>query len=341
MCGVLLIGKHPIVTTALEALRKLDDFTPQNLANTLWAYATLGSYPPHDLAVAICHATVCNLDQHGAHSLSTLLWSLSVLRHDPGEAFVSRVLARLSAPDVLDTMTPQAIALTLLGVGLFGYDHDRNELDLLTARARATAASFDVQALANTLWACAHLGLVAAGTWNDLVRHFDPARSVPSKRTENVRQVYQALLVATMDTSGALDGFEQPQALLQEAKEAWLADVASVSVSTLQREVGEALTRLGHSPALEHVVADGAFSVDFALVDARVAVEVDGPHHFAVNTQRELATTTMRRALLRYAGWEVVQVPFFEWQPLRGDAAAQEALLTRLLEKAASNNGAP
>lgn len=318
--------------TALESLRKLDAFTPQNLANALWAYATLGTYPPHDLAAAVCHATVQDLEQHCAHSLSTLLWSLSTLRHDPGAAFVAKVLERATAPDVLDTMTPQALALTLLGVGLFGYNDDRPALQRLLVRARATAGAFDVQALVNTLWACAMLRLLTADTWNGLVKHVDPERSAPSKRAENLRQVYQALLIATMDTRGGLEGFVLPTELMEEAKAAWLADVTAVSVSTLQREVGEALTRMGHDPALEHLVADGAFSVDFALVDAQVAVEVDGPHHFAVNTRRALATTTTRHELLRYAGWRVVQVCYYDWQPVRGDAAAQEGLLARLLE---------
>lgn len=315
--------------TALEALRKLDGFTPQNLANTLWAYATLDTYPPHNLATAVCNATLVNLEAHCAHSLSTLMWSLSTLHHDPGAAFVSRVLARATCPEVLNAMAPQALALTLLGVGLFGYRDDA--LQRLLARARETAAAFDVQALANTLWACAMLRMVTPDTWNTLVAHFDPSRSVPTKRAENLRQIYQALLVATMDTGGALEGFKRPGELMEAAREAWLSDVSSVSVSTLQREVGAALTRLGFDPALEHVVADGAFSVDFAVLSKRLAVEVDGPHHFAVNTQRQLATTTTRHELLRYAGWTVLQVCFYDWQPLRGEAAAQEGLLTQLL----------
>lgn len=178
------------------------------------------------------------------------------------------------------------------------------------------------------------LHTITPDTWNALTTHFTPTLSVPEKRSENLRQLYQALLIATMDNNGDIDAYAQPDWLVSTAKEAWLADVSAVSVSALQREVGAALTSLGYPHRLEHMVADGLFSVDFALPALRVAVEVDGPHHFAVNTRRPLATTTTRHELLRWYGWTVVQVAYYDWQPLRGDVGAQGRLLQGLLTAA-------
>ena len=44
--------------------------------------------------------------------------------------------------------------------------------------------------------------------------------------------------------------------------------------------MGRALGRLGLSTAPEHALAEG-YSVDFAFVDEKIAIEVDGPWHYA------------------------------------------------------------
>lgn len=64
----------------------------------------------------------------------------------------------------------------------------------------------------------------------------------------------------------------------------------------------------------------------------KVALEVDGPHHFARNTLRPLATLFSRALLLEVRGWRVASVPFFAWEG--AEEAARRALLRGLLDKA-------
>ncbi len=45
----------------------------------------------------------------------------------------------------------------------------------------------------------------------------------------------------------------------------------------------------------------------------RVAIEVDGPHHFMRNTRRPLGELKARQRLLQARTWTVISVPFFEW----------------------------
>jgi len=62
------------------------------------------------------------------------------------------------------------------------------------------------------------------------------------------------------------------------------------------------------------------------------AVEVDGPSHLAKNpasnTYVENGATRFKSRLLRRLGWDVVHVPFFEWDrletPAEKDADLQE-----------------
>ena len=65
------------------------------------------------------------------------------------------------------------------------------------------------------------------------------------------------------------------------------------------------------------MLAEG-YSVDFALVDERIAIEVDGPSHFLEPDGRGPPNghTLLKRRLLRAAGWRLVSVPFYEWDEL-------------------------
>ena len=62
-------------------------------------------------------------------------------------------------------------------------------------------------------------------------------------------------------------------------------------------------------------VDGGGYSVDVVvrgLADRpRLVVEVDGPSHFV--GQRLNGSTQLKHRLLRAMGWEVLQVPYFEW----------------------------
>ena len=55
-------------------------------------------------------------------------------------------------------------------------------------------------------------------------------------------------------------------------------------------QVSDAVSMLGLSHDNEYVTEDGLFSVDIALRGRQIALEVDGPFHFTVNT---LAPTGM------------------------------------------------
>ena len=49
------------------------------------------------------------------------------------------------------------------------------------------------------------------------------------------------------------------------------------------------------------------------IAGEKIALEVDGPHHFTVNTLQPLGETQARRKLLLVRGWTVISIPFFNW----------------------------
>ena len=119
--------------------------------------------------------------------------------------------------------------------------------------------------------------------------------------------------------------------MLQVAVQAFRDEALKVTVSKSQRQVGESLRRLGISYVLEYITADGLFSIDLAIVDRRIAIEFDGPTHFATGTLEPRGRTRLRDRLLSAMGWHVVPIPFFDWyrlhQPEQMDAYVKQRLL--------------
>lgn len=79
------------------------------------------------------------------------------------------------------------------------------------------------------------------------------------------------------------------------------------------REGGVTLPHELHCNTLSLVLL---FTLDHHLppcTDKRIAVEVDGPFHFSVNTNSPLGQTMIRRRLLRAVGWTVISVPYHTW----------------------------
>lgn len=103
-----------------------------------------------------------------------------------------------------------------------------------------------------------------------------------------------------------------------------------------------AMQALGTKPVSEYVTADGLFAIDIALWargSTRIAVEVDGPSHFAVNDMRHVTGQTVaRRNALARLGWMVISVPLAVWLQLPARAAKEDWLRRQLLQ--ATRSGA-
>ena len=112
-------------------------------------------------------------------------------------------------------------------------------------------------------------------------------------------------------------------------------DVAGHTTSALQREVGRGLERLGYRYTNEFVTPEG-YSLDMAITEHGpqwIAVEADGPHHFASDGSPNGATLLKRRQLANL-GWKLVPVRYDEWYALERDLMREDAFLRAAIANA-------
>jgi hypothetical protein len=190
----------------------------------------------------------------------------------------------------------------------------------------------NAQNAANTLWALATLGWQANDDMSSCFQQRVEVLFLDSGIAQLSGKVLSQLLQAHFASQFLRLGLlTLPLFGLQVALAAHREAGREVTVSTGQREVGESLRRLGISHELEYITADGLFSIDLAIVDRRIALEFDGPSHFHTDALEPRCHTRLRNRLLSAMGWQVVSIPFFEWdrlhQPEQMDAYVQHRLL--------------
>ncbi|KAI8475363.1 MAG: hypothetical protein J3K34DRAFT_464874 [Monoraphidium minutum] len=293
---------------------------PQNVSNALWAAAKRKAEPA---AAAVREGSVTAVEaalmqllvavsrehvaRYNAQDVSNSLWALSELRlRPPWPTALLSEAALQRAP----AMAPQHLSNTALALARLGVD-DARLFAALVAAAAQQLQHLGAQATANLAWAAAD-GQPAAGAGGDGVGG---------------------------GLAGVLSAVQ-----LQQCAAAWEAQLQQTSQqrrTPFERRVFECARRL---PCLadcrqEARTPDGAFSVDVAATHAasgrRLAIEADGPTHF-LRPGREPTGDTLARNRAHMRGFAVVSVPWWEWQKVRGDAAAQDAYLLRKVQVALS-----
>ena len=168
-------------------------------------------------------------------------------------------------------------------------------------RVAATIDTLNNQVLVNCLWALTVLQMQAGDVFRSLLLQALQVFT-PVNDTRHLCSLYDVLQIAAAEK---VDGLPTPGAnLLDAAKNAWniqLAEAAQQRASVDHKALMSVLRELGVAHEPEHLCLDIGRSIDIALLDRHIAIEVDGPTHF-LNTQKRTGTTRFRNRVLSRAG---------------------------------------
>ena len=272
-----------------------------------------------------------------------------------------------------NSMNPQDVSQSLHGIAVLEWGLSREVQLALQPTVVRTSKLMNVQDVSTCIYALAKLDFVLTSelqdalhtallrtasamapidlslvTWALAVLEWPPSDLLLARITEQLArlplsefpsayltQLYQAYLAFEF----APGPLRLPTAMHQRAEEEWHRIRSETTTSHFQHEVATCLQRLGLEYCIEYLTADNNFSIDIALVHERIAIEVDGPHHFYDNHE-PLATTRFRDRLLSARGWRVVCVAHNKWgelstpsMPRSVAAKAEERFMRDLLSQ--------
>jgi hypothetical protein len=84
-------------------------------------------------------------------------------------------------------------------------------------------------------------------------------------------------------------------------------------ISLFQKQVYHAANKVHPGWVMEYWDDKLQYPVDMALPSKRIVIEADGPTHFTCNTRKPLGATDLKRRLLKKLGWNLIVVPYYEW----------------------------
>jgi len=303
----------------------VDAMTPRQTADLAWALASCRhSSRAVFRALDARFASDAGLANYKPYDVSTLAWAFAHLGGG-GAGFV----------DGLDRWFSGGVNVE---------EYARNDAEL-AATASKNARTFTPHALAATLWGLTVLGGDATrsfsfrAVWAELARRGAEIESDSSLSDsvsdatrvthgpwmgKHLNQIHQAIV--SVDASGGTEASglaSLPASLVAAAEAAWTAQRRPPVTSWYQRDVASILSYMGAKHEEEATCA--GYRVDLLIPDARallgearpVAVEVDGPSHFARNDASvALGQTRLKHRQLRALGFAVVSVPVADWEYL-------------------------
>ena len=289
------------------------DMKPQEVANAILAFATLGLMPGAEMRAALEAAVVRMGPDMKPQETANVAWSYATLGLMPGAE--ARAALEAAVVRVGPAMTAQAVSTKIWSV-----------LSLAATRAVPLPACYP------SLWQAA---------FGFEERSFN--------RVE-ISMLFHAHLIHTELVGGVPRGeVTFPPWIMHQAREAWMYSARDdVTVSRSVKEIASILGDLGIRNEVERLTDDSYFSVDVYLPDDDVALEFDGPSHFiqicdggegaapggvgdaSRASTRKTMRTELRDMFLARRHLVVLPVPYFEFAELKGRTVKTEYVAEKL-----------
>lgn len=228
-----------------------------------------------------------------------------------------------------------------------------------------------VHSLSWLAWSLASTGQLNESTFRRLASTIESSQAfLKGMQRRHLSMLFQAALQLETSTKVSHQNL-LPDRLLEEAQKAWHKRGNRVNTSAMQRQVADVVKSLGIQCELEYQPPDSHVVIDIAIenvhpedvcsfarsktylrkfnknttitrrkksstgnIGINIALEVDGPFHYATNIpNRPMGALVLRNSLLEHSGWSVLSIPYWEWEQVGNTRREkQEYLRTKILQ---------
>ena len=296
---------------ARAAQVKIRRFIPQNLSNTAWAYAALGVYN-QDLMSAIARAVQVKIGGFNSQNLSNTAWAYAKL------GVYNEALMRAIAVEAqvkIGGFDPQGLSNTAWAYATLGV-YNQDLMSAIAREAQAKIGEFKPQELSNTAWAIAVFGIKDSPLLPllkaEINSRLEKGVLFCKEDMRQLRQVSDWLRLTEIDSLFIL---EDKLSTFERSKDGKgkLEDAVEAAMRAVPSGMKWLYVKEAHIPVIHH-------DVDFLLCCKETGkvcvIEVDGPSHYS-KSKTLLGATILRDRLIKAMGYDLVTIPYYEWDDLR------------------------
>jgi hypothetical protein len=281
-----------------------------------------------------------------AQEVANILWAYATMGREPGKGLMTELEGRLEA--LAGTFIAQEVANTLWAYATMGQEPGKGLMRLLEGRAEALAGTFKAHDVANTLWAACVFSLLRppgeGRRWvpalvQTVVQRLVSLGNSACFNTAELRQLHQFFVCCSVDPRFCVDANVGMRTLRETCRAAFEGE--RTAPSKTQQQVSETLRQMGLSVEDEVRCPSSGYSIVYvhescwgmggerSSSTSTWAVEFDGPSHF-LTSRAPTGATLLKRRHLQLLGHALVTVPCWEWAACEGAGERVQYLRVKL-----------
>lgn len=300
-------GLSPGVTSLSGA--SVEALGSMGLADLLWALAGLGGvhYFQEEMD-AVLEVLDFHQQDYTAEALVNVAWALADVTHwTPKIADLAEALKLRGGLKAISNfnLVPLLYSFAVL---------DYNPADLLAdALPFHRVKKMKPHSLINMCWSLCVLEQMRCQLFDYLWKELGSRDVADMHMTPSMASQLCQIKMSVTDQGGNLPVCKTLERVFVEADRLWnpILSTSEFHMSAQHADMCRELRSMG----MEYVVEDvsSGYAIDIAIPSLRIAVEIDGPFHFARNADRRLGQSVMKHRHLSNRGWRVFSVTGQDW----------------------------
>jgi|GEM_PF-5243443 len=300
-----------------ESIKKIRDFNPPNMTTIALAFAKVDHYSK-TLFDALRDESIKNIREFNPQNIANAAWAFAKVDHYSETLFDALKNGSIKK---ISEFNPQNIANTAWAFAKMNH-YSETLFDALRDEFIKNIREFNLHELVNTAWAFAVFN--KKDIVKNIIDYIIENYHMSKLRLKTKVQLIQAASLFKNEYSGLIGQIRGDHAI-------------ETNSSTLQKEIYPLLVQIGKGISFseeEEVIANCI--VDIAINANKIAIEIDGPSHYADNFSSNhhlLGKNRLKKNILLANDWSLIRIPYFDWDNKTTEGARKEYLIKLLKDK--------